>query len=70
LTPKDVPINVMVRDGTTLIRDTRSAQALTRAGIAREDLYVVNGTGNALHERLLDEQLARNGLTSAGTDLP
>jgi RHS repeat-associated protein len=65
--PKDVPINVIVRDGNTLILNTRSAQALTRAGIPRSAWYVINRTGDPLFEKLLTGQLTRNGLTSAGT---
>jgi hypothetical protein len=70
LSPKDVPINVVVRDGSTLITNTRSAQALIRAGIPRGLWNVVNQTGNPLYENLLSGQLSRNGLTSSGYDLP
>jgi hypothetical protein len=66
----DVPVNVVVRDGHTLITNTRSAQALTRADIARGSWNVVDRTGDPLLESLLTGQLARNGLTSTGTDLP
>jgi hypothetical protein len=65
-----VPINVIVRDGNTLILNTRSAQALTRAGIPRESWSVINRTGDDFFEGLLSGQLSRNGLTSYGTDLP
>jgi RHS repeat-associated protein len=70
MSPKDIPINVVVRDGNTLITNTRSAQALTRAGIPRDAWNVINRTGDSLYEQLLSGQLTRNGLTSAGTDLP
>ena len=36
LNPSDVPIQYIVRDGNTLILNTRSAQALEQAGIPRE----------------------------------
>ncbi|MGI8710342.1 MAG: DUF6531 domain-containing protein [Acidimicrobiales bacterium] len=70
MSQKDVPINVVIRDGNTLITNTRSAQALTRAGIPRDSWNVINRTGDSLYERLLSGQLSRNGLGSAGTDLP
>ncbi len=36
LSAKDVPISVIVRAGKTLILNTRSPQALTRAGVSRK----------------------------------
>jgi hypothetical protein len=66
LAPGDVPIQVIVRDGNTLILNTRSAQALTRAGIPQSDWLTVNMTGNAAAEARLTGQLARNGLDSTG----
>lgn len=65
----DVPINVIVRDGNTLILNTRSAQALIRADVPRSAWNIVNRTGDPLFERLLTGQLTRNGLTSSGTAL-
>jgi RHS repeat-associated protein len=70
LLPKDVPISVVVRDGNTLILNTRSAQALTRAGIPRDSWNVINRTGDPFFEGLLSGQLGRNGLTSGGFDFP
>jgi hypothetical protein len=70
MSPKDVPINDVVMNGNTLITNTRSAQALTRAGIQRDAWNIIDRTGDALYERLLTGQLARNRLSSAGTDLP
>ncbi len=70
LTPKDVPIDVIVRDGNTLILNTRSSQALIRAGVPRWAWHVVDRTGQPGFEARLTAQLARNGLTSGGTDLP
>jgi hypothetical protein len=67
LSPASVPINIVIRDGNALILNTRSAQALIRAGIPRGDWAVVNRTGDDFFEALLDGQLARNGLDSVGT---
>jgi hypothetical protein len=65
--PQDVPIDYIIRDGNTLILNTRSSQALTQAGILRSQWNAVNRTGNQLFEDMLTGQLSRNGLTSAGT---
>ena len=70
LSPKDVPIDVITRDGNTLILNTRSSQALIRAGIPRSSWTVIDRTGQATYEARLSGQLSRNGLTSSGTDLP
>jgi RHS repeat-associated protein len=67
LTPADVPIQYIVRDGNTLILNTRSAQALEQAGIPRAQWNAVNMTGDAAAEARLTQQLSRNNLTSAGT---
>lgn len=70
LSPKNVPIDVIVRDGNTLILNTRSSQALIRAGIPRSAWNVVDRTGQAAFESRLSGQLSRSGLTSEGTELP
>lgn len=62
-----VPIDYVVRDGNTLILNTRSSQALTQAGIPRNQWNAVNRTGNEMYEQLLTDQLTRNKLTSSGT---
>lgn len=63
---KDVPVQVIVRDGNTLILNTRSALALEQAGIPRSAWNVVNMTGDAAAQARLAAQLARNGLDSTG----
>jgi hypothetical protein len=65
--PKDVPIQYIIRDGNTLILNTRSAQALERAGIPRSEWNAIDMTGNPDAEARLTGQLKRNGLTSQGT---
>lgn len=69
LDPQHVPIDIIVREGNTLILNTRSAQALTRAGIPRALWNVKNVTGNPFFERLLSGQLSRNRLLSHGIEL-
>jgi hypothetical protein len=66
LTPKDVPVSMIVRDGNTLILNTRSAQALIQAGIPRSAWSVIDRTGDPFFEELLTGQLTRNGLGSTG----
>ncbi|WP_439544533.1 hypothetical protein, partial [Hyphomicrobium sp.] len=56
----DVPVNYIVRDGQTIILNTRSAQALEAAGIPRAQWNGVNQTGNSFFENLLNGQLGRN----------
>jgi RHS repeat-associated protein len=63
----DVPVQYIVRDGNSLILNTRSAQALERAGVPRSQWAAVDMTGDADAEARLTEQLKKNGLTSAGT---
>lgn len=63
---EDLPIEYIVRDGNTLILNTRTSQALTQAGIPRSQWVSIDRTGNQLFEELLDGQLSRNKLTSEG----
>ncbi|MFS1524641.1 hypothetical protein ACL7TT_11075 [Microbulbifer sp. 2304DJ12-6] len=62
----DVPIDYIVRNGNTLILNTRSSQALMRAGIPRSQWRAVNRTGSASYEARLTGQLKRNKLTDEG----
>lgn len=66
ISPSQVPIDYIERDGNTLILNTRSSQALTQAEIPRNQWNAVNRTGNELYEELLTNQLNRNKLTSEG----
>jgi len=65
--PSDVQIDFIVRDGQTLILNTRSSAALTKAGIPRSQWSTVNKTGQEFFENQLTNQLKRNKLTSQGT---
>lgn len=66
MSAKDVPVDVIVRDGKTLILNTRSAKALEQAGIPRSQWNVVNRTGDKAYEARLTDQLRRNKLTNEG----
>ena len=65
--PRMVPVDFIVRDGNSLILNTRSAQALTQAGISRSQWAGVNRTGNPAFEARLTGQLRRNKLPKSGT---
>lgn len=67
LSPSDLPIEYIVRDGNTLILNTRSAQALQQANIPRSQWRAVNMTGDSAAEARLTGQLRRNRLTTEGT---
>jgi filamentous haemagglutinin family outer membrane protein len=62
----DLPVEYINRDGNVLIQNTRTSQALTVAGVPRNQWHVTDNTGSPLYEKLLDEQLLRNKLTSEG----
>lgn len=56
----DLPVNYIVRDGETIILNTRTAQALESAGISRSTWKGIDQTGNSFFEELLNGQLSRN----------
>lgn len=62
----NLSVEYIVRDGNTLILNTRTSQALTQAGIPRSQWNAIDRTGDALFEELLTGQLSRNKLTSEG----
>ena len=64
--PGRIPVNFIVRDGNTLTLNTRTAQALQRAGTPRSQFNAIDRTGDAFFETLLDGQLSRNELDSSG----
>lgn len=67
MNPSGVPIEYIVRNGNTLILNTRSSQALSQAEIPRTQWNAVNKTGDPVAEGRLTDQLRRNNLTSEGT---
>jgi RHS repeat-associated protein len=69
VSPSNIPVGTIVRGGREYILNTRTAQALERAGVARRDWAKVDLTGNAAAEARLSGQLERNGL-SAGCRNP
>jgi hypothetical protein len=65
--PSQVPINIIQRGKTTLILNTRSAQALMRAGVPRSQWNAVNRTWQNKFEKMLRNQLRRSRLGPSGT---
>lgn len=68
MTTTNVPINIIVRNGQTIILNTRSSVALIEAGIPKSSWHVINRTGDAFFEGELTKQFLRNGFTS-GTNV-
>jgi uncharacterized protein RhaS with RHS repeats len=66
LEPSKIPVNVIERGGNTLILNTRTVQALERAGVPRSSFNVINRTGDEFFEGLLSGQLQHNNPTSGG----
>ena len=69
ISPSDIPLDYIVRDGNPIILNTRSAQALEQAGVPRGQWNGVNRTGDSFFEELLSGQLSRNKLGSQGTSI-
>lgn len=59
-----ITLETVKREGVVYILNTRTAQALERAGIKKKDWKLVDKTGNSDAERRLDGQLSRNELRS------
>jgi RHS repeat-associated protein len=70
LKPSDVPVEYIVRDQNTLMLNTRSAVALTQAGIPRSEWVGKDMTGVAAAEARLSAQLARSELSNKGISYP
>jgi hypothetical protein len=69
ISPSQLPIDIIVRNGQRLALNTRSALTLRRAGVPTSRWVTRDVTGNPMFERILNERLARNALEDAGTDV-
>ena len=69
VSPTQIPINIVTRGNSTLILNTRTAQALERAEIGRSEWNAVDQSGNSAFLQMLSDQHRRNQLTPAGTPL-
>jgi hypothetical protein len=65
----DLPIDLISRGGNQLIMNTRSSLALLRGGISPADWVTNDVTGDPFFEQVLNQRLANNGLTDAGTEV-
>jgi RHS repeat-associated protein len=68
LSPAEVPVKFVTIDSTNLIVNTRSSVALLEAGVPVEDWSLVNVTEDAREVENIMARLARNELTTAGTE--
>jgi hypothetical protein len=59
----DVPIDVIIRHGQTVILNTRSSAALIRGAVPKGQWSVFNRTGESFFENMLNGQFRRNGLS-------
>jgi hypothetical protein len=57
-----ITVEVVRRNGTNYVLNTRTAQALERAGIPRSQWSQLNKTGNKAAEKRLSDQLRNNGI--------
>lgn len=67
LSPKDFYVDFVFKDGYWLMHNTRSPQALLRAGIPMEDWFVRDMTGDWTTIGRVGDQLRRNKLPNDGT---
>lgn len=68
ISPNQLPINVVIRDGVSYTLNNRSLMALRLAG--QEPTVVNNVTGNPVFERLLTERLSELGGQVSATFVP
>lgn len=69
MTPDDVPVEVINRDGNQLIVNTRSSLALKQAGVPESQFRLIDRTGVPEVEARITERLSRNGLDSSGAQV-
>ena len=69
ISPSQLPVEVIVRNGQMLALNTRSTLALLRSGIDVSKWTIVDRTGDVFFEKLLAERLAHNELTELGTEV-
>jgi RHS repeat-associated protein len=64
--PSELPVDLYVQGGTTYIMNTRTASALTEAGIPREDWQINDMTGNSEYEQRLNQMFSNNNTPTGG----
>jgi RHS repeat-associated protein len=68
LSPAQVPVRTVEGDGVSLIVNTRTSLALTRAGIPVRSWNLIDESGSSRVMANIASRLARNRLASAGTN--
>jgi RHS repeat-associated protein len=69
LTTADVPVQFVTIDGSNLLVNTRSSLALMQAGVPTSQWALVDMTGDAATQALINQRLLSNGLSSSGSDV-
>lgn len=69
LTPSQVPVEFVTRNGVDLIVNTRSSLALRRANIPTNQWNLINRTGDLGLQQRITQRLLDNKLTNQGTDV-
>jgi len=69
LSPADVPVEIVVKDGNRLVVNTRSSLALRQAGIPEGQWKIVDVTEDAVARARIAARLSNNGLDSQGADV-
>jgi RHS repeat-associated protein len=69
ISPSELPVEYIIRDGTPLIVNTRSFLALLRSGIPESQIKLINKTGIPEVEARITERLAKNSLTDKGAEV-
>jgi len=70
ISPEQIPVEYIMKKGRPLILNTRTGNALTKAGIPRSKWHWVNKTSDIEAQKRLFDQLARNNLTHKGFKFP
>jgi len=67
ISPSEIPVDFVERDGIKVVNNNRSASVLRQAGIPEDQWDLVNQTGNEEVEKSVDQKLQRNKLPETGT---
>ena len=70
ISPEQIPVEYIMKEGRPLILNTRTGNALTKAGIPRRKWHWVDKTCDIEAQNRLLKQLARNNLTYRGFKNP
>jgi hypothetical protein len=63
-------VNYVERNGTKVVTDTRTSQALERAGVPKDEWGWVNKTGDRITEGRVDRALNKSKLDEPTMEVP